>query len=369
MILQAQKRIFPLCFALILLAFLILFPRQAAQGIEAGLLCCAHQLIPALFPFLVVSDLAMTTCLARWLGILFLPYTRYLLRIKSSCAAGILPLSFFGGFSVCAGLISQLYLQQEISRRDAQVLLLCCAGSGAGFVINTVGLMMLDSRKIGVFLFIALVSANLCCGLFASLLWKPSCEKTSLGTSAPSCPHGGIVEAIQRSTHSMLIICGFVVFFSFLSACLKAVVKAEFPQFIFSAFLEVTNACQISTGLARACPIYCCCFALSILSLSVFLQIRALLNQDIPLLPLFCSRPFHLLLSFAFLKLLLFISPVAAPVVSTMQGRLILRSRLMPDSAFVLFMLCCAVLHFTSHGQWAIMFKKQNSPPPQRSDS
>ena len=97
--------------------------------------------------------------------------------------------------------------------------------------------------------------------------------------------------------------------------------------------------------------------ALSIQSLSVFLQVRALLGRDISLLPLAAARPVHLALSLGALRLLLNLVPGAAAAAAA-GDRLIVQSRTAPDAALVLFALCCAALYglgFTSGSQKSIM--------------
>lgn len=52
--------------AAVFLLFLILaFPGQSAKGITAGLVSCAKQVIPALFPFFVVANLLIASPLSK----------------------------------------------------------------------------------------------------------------------------------------------------------------------------------------------------------------------------------------------------------------------------------------------------------------
>ena len=97
---------------------------------------------------------------------------------------------------------------------------------------------------------------------------------------------------------------------------------------------------------------------LSLQSLSVLLQVRALLCPQLSLAPLLAARPLHLACSLAALRGLLGLVPGAAAAASTLTGRVIAQSSTPPDAALVLFLLCCAVLRrasFTSGGRWGII--------------
>lgn len=161
----APRRLFGGFAAIAFLGLILAFPSQSARGISDGLGCCALQVIPALFPFFVVANLLIASPLANGLGALVWPFTRFGLGIKGQKAATALLVSWLGGFAVAAGTVSQLYRQGQLSRRQAQLLLVCGVGSGPAFILNTVGLLMLGSTRLGACLFAALLCANLCTGI------------------------------------------------------------------------------------------------------------------------------------------------------------------------------------------------------------
>ena len=347
---------------LALLALLFARPAACIEGVRTGLDCCARQVIPALFPFFVVSALIAASPLARWLGLALWPYTRFGLGIRDSRAATALLLAWLGGFAVAARVVAQMYSEGVVDRRQAQLLLVCGVGSGPAFVINTVGCLLLGSPQLGWCIFAALLLADLAAGLLARLL-LPAANETPCG-AAPSTGRTAdvsFVAAVQGAVQSMLTVCGFVVFFSFLTGSLGSFLPPDGPvRAVLAALLEVTGGCVQASGLGRAAAVYGCCAALSIQSLSVLLQVRALLGGGIPLAPLIAARPVHLVLSLGALRLILGLVPGAFAAAAGLGGRLILRSRTAPDAALLLFALCCVVLYrigFTSGGQKSIMDK------------
>ena len=72
-------------------------PGAAAGGVLRGLSVCYETVIPALFPFLVLSRLLLESA-ANALGLLLLPYTR-LLGLHSTKAPAAMLCGVLGGFA------------------------------------------------------------------------------------------------------------------------------------------------------------------------------------------------------------------------------------------------------------------------------
>lgn len=348
-------------FALALLTLLFAFPFACIEGVRAGLASCTQQVIPALFPFFVVSSLLAASPLAKILGAAVWPYTRFGLGIRDSRAATALLLAWLGGFAVAARVISQMYEEGVVDRRQAQLLLVCGVGSGPAFVVNTVGCLLLGSPRLGWCVFAALLLASLAVGLLARMFLPPEPEVPGSGAAfrhESAAKPVSLVSAVQGALQSMLTVCGFVTFFCFLNSALGSILPAEGPtRAALAALLEVTGGCVQASRLGGTTAVYGCCAALSIQSLSVFLQVRALLCRDISLLSLTAARPVHLAVSLGMLRLLLRLVPGTAAAAAAGE-RLIVQSRTAPDAALVLFALCCVMLYgfgFTSSGQKSIM--------------
>lgn len=350
--------------ALGLLTLLLARPDESIRGIEEGLRCCAGQIIPALFPFFVVTNLIASGPAARLLGRVLRPVAR-LLGFEGDGAATALLLSWLGGFAVAAGCIGQLYRARQLTKPEAECLLASAVGSGPAFVINTVGLLMLGSHRAGVLLLGALLLANLCCGL----LLRPALRRQRSGTPAraggeaeskaaeqadtgpqPATRQTGLVAAVGRAVDSTLTVCGFVLFFRFLCVVLAGLLPQGGPAaFAASALLEVTSGCAAAAALGAG-RMYACCAALSLQSLSVLLQVRALLPAELSMRPLLRCRVVHLPLSLLFLRLGLRLLPDASAALSTLAPRVLARSRMPLDAALLLFFLCCAVLRCVGAG-------------------
>ena len=108
---------------LLVMAALLAASRQSAAAVAQGLRLCAETVVPALFPFLVLSSL-----LVELGGLAFLapPLQRLLGRLFGCSAAGVgvFLLSLAGGYPMGPRLIAQLYATGQLSRQEAEHLLL-----------------------------------------------------------------------------------------------------------------------------------------------------------------------------------------------------------------------------------------------------
>ena len=102
---------FPLCAAaggvcaLAMLTLLFARPFACIEGIRAGLASCTEQVVPALFPFFVVSSIIAASPLAKVLGAAVWPYTRFGLGIRDSRAATALLAVLKSASSQFSGLV------------------------------------------------------------------------------------------------------------------------------------------------------------------------------------------------------------------------------------------------------------------------
>lgn len=148
-------------------ACVVLRPAVAAGGVLRGLGLCYETVIPALFPFMVLSRLLLESPAAVWFGLLLRPYTR-LLGLRGKKAPAALLCGLLGGFACGAQAVDALYRAGEVNRDEAARLLVCTIGSGPGFIVGGVGALMLGRAGAGRLLLAAQVSASLLCGAIAA---------------------------------------------------------------------------------------------------------------------------------------------------------------------------------------------------------
>lgn len=313
------------------LALTVLFlshPQAAADGFAQGVGLCLNTLLPALFPLFVVCALVAGG------------------RCGGLVAA--LLLSWLGGYAVCAGFVRDLRARNLCAEIQARMLLLLGCCSGPGFVIGSVGGHFLGSVGLGAVLYIAQILANLVC----ALVLYPFIRRSAPGSrrhSPEGQPAADIVhlpDAINRGVSNSLCVCGSVVFFRMVQAV--AVESFSLPPALsplLSAGLEISSGCADFAQAGGAAALYGICLCLSVLGISVFTQIQAILGTSGDIKFLFACRLLHLPVMLLLVRGAIHFLPGEAAVFSSLQERVVPMNRVSPDAALMVFAFLCAVLY------------------------
>lgn len=195
---------------------LLLYPSQAMEAAKTGLLLCFNVIIPSLFPFFVLSTLAVELGLVSCLGRLLAPLMRPLFRVPGEGAAALV-LGFVGGYPVGARTTLSLYERGLCSRTEAERMLAFCNNSGPAFIFGVVGIGIFSSSKAGLLLYLAHCTASLCVGLlfrFYKGKERPGAGRLSSPRFEAPRLSSALIRSIQDAFSSTLNICAFVVFFT-----------------------------------------------------------------------------------------------------------------------------------------------------------
>ncbi len=323
------------------------YPDICAQGFSAGARLCASSLLPALFPFFVVSNLILESDEADSFAFP-LKFICKVCRLNSKKAALLLLLGWLGGYTALAAGLAACRARGEISEREASLLLPIGAVCSPGFSA-AVGSFMLGRTRLGLVLYASFLLAGVVCGIAAGFAAWPGLSENS-GYAVKQIDFSnrqkGLSYAISSAVQRSLQVCGSVIFFRML-LCFGSMLNLSLPmQAALAGLLEVSSGCRAWAWLPGNMALIGCCGCMSILSLSVWCQIKALSQGRYSLLPLALTRPLHLALSLLFMKGLLHFVPGDLPALHTMARPVIIRNRLPGDRALLLFVFCCLVLNF-----------------------
>lgn len=220
---------------LAVMAGLLAASETAAQAVREGLALCGGSVIPALFPFLVVSRLFVATGSAAVLGRLLAPLTRRMLGISGPGGTAVL-LGLLGGYPVGAQTAGELARTGAISRQEGQRLLLFCNNCGPAFALGVAGVGCFGSLRAGAWLWLIHVSAAV---LTALLTRSTSSPEGRTSPSAPQALSSAFPGAVRGAGEGMLHVCGFVVFFLVLLRVMGRVTGLSHP--VLSGAVELTQ--------------------------------------------------------------------------------------------------------------------------------
>ena len=112
-----KKRVYPILLCVLTSLFalgFLLFPTETAGGVTSGLELCLTRLLPATFPFVVLSSFCVYSGVSRILGTVLSPLTKWLFHLPGCCGSVIL-VGWLGGYPVGARGIVSLYQHGNIT--------------------------------------------------------------------------------------------------------------------------------------------------------------------------------------------------------------------------------------------------------------
>lgn len=331
----------PAGICILLTGLLLQNPKLAAEGFRAGLLLCINTVLPALFPFFVLCEILLS---CQFQGGFLRLFAR-LLGFHHEKAGLALLLSWFGGYAVCAHFVGKLYQEHDIDTRESDLLLLLGCCSSPGFVIGSLGGLLFNNLRLGVLLYGLQIAAN----LFSAALCIPLLPKSTF----PGRKGGNGLEtsvsipaAIQSAVTSSLGVCGCVLFFRSITAVLLPMLpEGRWSVPLLSACLEISSGCAQFVSLGGIPALYGCCACMSLLGLSVWVQISSLLQGAASLRLLAVNRLIHLGCFLVMVWISSRFLPGTVSVYRTLKTRVITTNLIPMDAAVVAFVFVCTALY------------------------
>ncbi len=244
-VLRLQKlTLYGVIFLLIIL--LLVQSEHVISAVQNALLLCYQTVIPSLFPFFVLSGMLTAGNFIKKLAKLLSPVMYPLFHISG---AGALPftIGIISGYPMGAKVTTELYLSGAISRQEAARLLPFTNNSGPLFIIGAVGTGMLNQPSLGIYLYCIHVLCALLVG-FCFRFYHGSFSfderQKSTGSLAQTLSFSDVVA---KSVNTMLLVCGFIIFFAAVCACLTPLLDTlpKSLSLFIKGILEVTNGSQI----------------------------------------------------------------------------------------------------------------------------
>ncbi len=237
---------FSVIFFLSLIGFTLLrFPQITTEAVIDSIGLCLKNVIPSLFPFMIVSTIIISVSSQRKTPKIFDKAADLLFK-QRGIAIPVIFFSQIGGFPLGATLVKKLYSEKKITKNQSHRLLLFCINPGPAFMINYVGLNLLGSVKAGVLLYISVVLSSLTIG-FVSRFFNLNEEdffQVEEQTNEVSLIKA-TTDSVKKNTVTMVEICAWVILFSCINSIAEIINISEYGKIFIGSLLEVTNACRI----------------------------------------------------------------------------------------------------------------------------
>ncbi|MBR2371071.1 MAG: hypothetical protein IKA82_03515 [Clostridia bacterium] len=287
----------------------------AIEYMKNGLLLCARTVIPSLFPFMVISEIIVSSGAGEYVGSLVAKPARWLFNISPSGACAVF-LGAVCGFPVGARSAVQALDNGFIDKTECAHLLTFSNNPSSAFIISAVGASLLGNRTLGLVLWLLTVITSLICGFVMRLiLYRTSRAKPKVTTKAHTVSGvSTFTKALTSSTGAMLTVCAYVVFFSAfigaLGSALETVTPSPTVKALLFSFFELSSGASLCSELEGGASLPALAAALGWSGISVHCQIITVCEgRGVSFRPYFFAKLLQALLSLVGMLLLLHILP------------------------------------------------------------
>ena len=298
------KFFFPALIVLFLILGIIIFPNDSLSAAKEGLNIWTSVLIPSLLPFIIGANLIVDLKIVDIVGFIINPITKLIFNVSGKGAL-VFVISTVSGYPVGSKLASELRINSEISKNEAQRLVSFCSTSGPLFIIGSVGTGMFQNSFLGYLMILCHYLGSLSVGLLFRNYGKESLPKSNVSlktniknviTYRNSENKGFFIlfgDAVHNGINTLLMIGGFVIVFSvifkvlslfnivtfisnilYIPLSLLGVTKELCHSFI-SGLFEMTIGCNNIASVSNASEIIkvsLCSFLIGFSGLSILAQ-------------------------------------------------------------------------------------------------
>lgn len=229
-IIKLKNSIIPFLFLLFTIG-LVLYSSDNISSAKSGLLLWVNSIVPSLLPFFIATELLCSTNIVHLIGNLLTPIMKPLFNISGEGSFAFI-MGIISGYPTGAKIAAKFRNENICTKEECERLLSFTNNSGPLFIIGTVGISMFGNSTIGLLLFITHILASITVGIIFRF-WKyknntlnhelPSQIKLKQKNNINMLNLGEIIgKSITNSISTIIMIGGFVVFFSVITSILKA---------------------------------------------------------------------------------------------------------------------------------------------------
>lgn len=175
--------------------------------------------MPALLPFMIITNLLMNLGFTELLGKFLAPLMHKIFNLPGKCSVALIA-GLTSGYPIGAKIVHELRKNSAISRQSAQHLLSFCNNAGPLFILGVVGIGFFDSKSIGYLLWAGHVLAALVLGVLLKNKKEPDYQEITAPIIATNGFSKALGSSIKNGMESMAVIGGVIIFFNTILAIL-----------------------------------------------------------------------------------------------------------------------------------------------------
>ena len=225
---------------------LVTFSNSCYQSASEGFMLWVSNVIPSLLPFFICIELLKHTTFMQTIGKILEPIIKPLFNVPG-CGAFALAMGISSGYPTGAKIVSNLRKEKLCSKVEGERLLAFTNTSGPLFIIGAVGIAMFNDSKIGFLLLLTHFLSAITVGIIFRNYKKATTTKDIISQNNIKSNNkitfknlGNIMgESIKNSINTLLLIGGYIVFFSVLGTILQETGIINYFSHLINKFLKI----------------------------------------------------------------------------------------------------------------------------------
>ncbi len=272
---------FVLCGLTVVISAMFIFPSEMTHNIKETFIGCAGNVLPTLFPFMVISNVIVKMNIIRPAEkILEKPFS----KLFNLPAASVTPflLGLTCSFPVGAAATAESYKNNLLTKEEAEKTVALSDNTGPGFIIFLAGISIARNLKTGILIYISQIISSVMIGTL--FLRKRTKEKSAIQTKErPSKVYFGksLATSVTEAVSSCGTVAGNVVFFSLFLKAITIVFRITNRRIymILNVILEFSGGVKESLLLNSPAGVALAAFSVCSGSVSVLFQTQGILSD------------------------------------------------------------------------------------------
>lgn len=222
---------------------LIVRSEAATQGVKNGLELCMTTVIPSLLPFMTVCTYILKSDVIYPLEQKVEKLSQMIFSL-SGRGATVFLMSIIGGFPVGAKLIADSIKDGALTLNQGKRMLLFCVNPGPAFIINVVGVSMLNSKSAGLILFFSHLMSSFVMGILTRIFAEKA--DAEIKRRSEHERNDILTQSITESAFALITMCAWIMLFSAIINFVDLSSLQKGTKQWLNMVMEVTNGCSIS---------------------------------------------------------------------------------------------------------------------------
>lgn len=264
-----------------ILLIILFFPKDCANGVELGLKLFLSSLLPAILPFIILSNFIIKMNFSEQLGKLFYPVTHLLFNCSFNGSYAIV-MGFLCGYPVGAKIICDLIKNDKLSPQEGKYLFRFVNHASPAFIQGYIALSLFKADNYRLFALILTFIPEIITGLiFRNSTPFPSASPTENNIEYPFSKV--LDDSIFNALITVAKIGGYLILFSVFTCIIS---KASFiPEIIKTLLISATEmtsgAYYISLlSLNKAIKLLLCIEVCILGGISTFFQVNSVVLKS-----------------------------------------------------------------------------------------